>query len=90
MSDRTETLSELMRILDSIWLDISQLAEYLNISKATIYKYVSLNRIPYHKIPGSSKLLFKRIEIDDWIEGKIPEPNHENIKEIADKLFKNI
>ena len=35
--------------------------------KATIYKLVQHQRIPVHRIPGGSKLLFYESEILDWI-----------------------
>lgn len=54
------------------WLTIEHLAEYLGLSVHTIYQYVHKNKIPFHKIPSSTKLVFKRYEIDCWIEGKDP------------------
>ena len=68
-----QRLDEIIKMLDSLrtrsakWLTIEMLSYYIGLSKATIYQYVSKNRIPYHKIPGSSRLLFLRVEIDEWI-----------------------
>jgi excisionase family DNA binding protein len=36
--------------------------------KSTIYKLVMNQRIPVHRIPGGSKLLFYESEILDWID----------------------
>ena len=46
-------------------LTIKQLAEYLNYSEPAIYKMVGQAEIPYYKLSG--KLLFKRTEIDLWL-----------------------
>ncbi len=49
------------------WLDKSQLSEYLGIAVDTINKYISNRRIPYIKVPSSSKVCFDIREIDDWM-----------------------
>lgn len=36
-------------------------------SKSRIYRLVMNNRIPVHRVPGGSKLLFNEDEILDWI-----------------------
>ena len=46
-------------------LNIKQLSSYLNYSEPAIYKMVAHAEIPCYKISG--KLLFKRIEIDNWL-----------------------
>jgi len=50
------------------WLSVEDVADYLNLKVNTIYRYVTENRIPYKKIPGSSKLIFSRREIDAWLD----------------------
>jgi len=50
-------------------MSVDQLSDYLGLKKNTIYQYVFKNKIPYKKIPGSSKLIFSRSEVDAWIEG---------------------
>jgi len=52
-------------------LSIKQLAAYLNYSEAAIYKMVAQAVIPSYKLSG--KLLFKKVEIENWlIEFKQP------------------
>lgn len=60
------------------WLNVDELSKYLGLKASTIYQYVNQNRIPYKKIPGSSKLLFSRSKIDQWIENgnHYAETNH--------------
>jgi excisionase family DNA binding protein len=48
----------------SPYLTVRQLAEYLPISKRTIYSLVSDNKIPYRR--AGDTLLFHRDEIDAW------------------------
>jgi len=47
-------------------LTIDKLSEYLKISKATIYGKTSRNELPF--IKKGKKLLFKKSEIDKWLE----------------------
>ncbi|NIR49635.1 helix-turn-helix domain-containing protein [candidate division KSB1 bacterium] len=57
-----------LRRENSRWLSVEDVADYLNLKVNTIYRYVTEHRIPYKKIPGSSKLIFSRREIDTWLE----------------------
>ena len=53
------------------WFDLQELCDYLpdKPAKATIYAYVSEEKIPFHK--GPKKLRFLKSEIDKWLnEGK--------------------
>ncbi len=54
-----------MRIETKNILDIKGVSEYTTLSKSTIYKKMSNNQIPHHKI--GSRTLFMPDEIDDWI-----------------------
>lgn len=54
-------------------------------SKSRIYKLVMANRIPVHRIPGGSKLLFFEDEILNWIRsGNVHE------KKTADELTSTV
>lgn len=63
-------------------MDIKGVSKYTTLSKSTIYKKMSEDKIPHHKI--GSRTLFMIDEIDDWIrhDGVIVD----NIPEI--KTFK--
>jgi excisionase family DNA binding protein len=59
-------------ISDDNFLDIGQLAKYLNIKKRTLYHLVETMRMPHYRI---GKLIrFKRCEIDSWMETKKQNP----------------
>lgn len=46
-------------------LNVSQAAELLHLSVATLYSKVSRNEIPFNKV--GKKLYFYRSELDEWI-----------------------
>lgn len=49
-----------------------ELAEYLNISVHSVYLWVQLKKVPYHKL---GKLVrFNLEEIDEWLRAKHIEP----------------
>lgn len=47
------------------WLSMSEICEYLGISRDTVVKWISNNNMPAHKIGRLWK--FKISEIDDWV-----------------------
>lgn len=48
------------------YLTLNELAEYIKMSKSTIYKWCSNGQIPY--IKTGKLLLFKKDAIDLWLE----------------------
>lgn len=48
------------------WLSVAEAADYLRCSTGRIYQLVSARRIPYSK--DGSRTLFRRSQIDAWIE----------------------
>ena len=74
-----------MRIETKNILDIKGVSEYTTLSKSTIYKKMSNNQIPHHKISG--RTLFMTEEIDEWIRNDgvmtdtIPEIKLINLKD---------
>jgi hypothetical protein len=50
------------------WFDLQGLRDYLpnKPAESTIYRYVSLNLIPFHK--GPKLLRFLKSEIDEWLK----------------------
>lgn len=52
--------------MQTVYLSIDDLAEYINLSKSAIYKKTSANQIPF--IKTGKKLLFKKEAIDAWLE----------------------
>jgi excisionase family DNA binding protein len=48
------------------WLDVDGAKDHLKCGKRRIYNLVSEGRIPVHR--EGARLLFRRSELDDWIE----------------------
>jgi excisionase family DNA binding protein len=51
-------------------LNVSELAQFLNVKPRTIYEMVAQNRIPYRKPPGSNILRFDLDEIIAWTKAR--------------------
>ncbi|AGH94442.1 hypothetical protein A11Q_222 [Pseudobdellovibrio exovorus JSS] len=47
------------------WLSVQEIAQYLGISKETVYRWLENKKIPAHKIGKQWK--FKVQEVDQWI-----------------------
>lgn len=47
------------------WLSVLEIAQYLGVSKETIYRWLDVNRIPALKVGKQWK--FKVNEVDEWI-----------------------
>ena len=48
-------------------LSLNEAAEFLKISKSSIYKKTSQKQIPYYKPPGCKKIYFLKKDLEDWI-----------------------
>jgi excisionase family DNA binding protein len=46
-------------------MNLGQLANYIDLSKSTIYKHTSTRNIPFYK--SSKRIYFKKLEIDAWL-----------------------
>lgn len=58
------------------WLSVQEIAQYLGISKETVYRWVEAKKIPAHKIGKQQK--FKTLEVDRWVtSGKAMDCNME-------------
>lgn len=49
-------------------MDIAEVAEYLDVSQMTIYRYAKIGKIPAFKV--GAKWRFHKKSIDHWIEEK--------------------
>jgi len=47
------------------WLSVDQIAEYLGVSRDTIYAWLSHKKMPGHRVGHLWK--FKRGEVDGWV-----------------------
>jgi excisionase family DNA binding protein len=51
--------------MDDRWLSVGEIAEYLGISKDTVYAWITNRGLPGHRIGRFWK--FKRSEVDEWV-----------------------
>lgn len=57
-----------MVTLNSGLMTIEELADYLKVTRRTIYEWLKTNKIPAIKLVGQWR--FKKDKIDAWIEGQ--------------------
>ena len=49
------------------WLTVDTICDYLQVTKDTIYKWISARDMPAHKV--GKRWMFQKSEIDRWIKG---------------------
>ncbi len=54
--------------VDNRWLTLEQVANYLQMSRSSIYKLVQTRKIPGYKVGRQWR--FSREEIDAWVKGQ--------------------
>jgi len=59
------------------YLNVDELAEYIKLSKSTIYKGTMSHRIPH--IKAGKKLLFSQEAIDQWLQ-QFKQPTIEEVE----------
>ncbi|MBY0303594.1 MAG: helix-turn-helix domain-containing protein [Sphingomonas sp.] len=59
------------------WVSVEEIAEYLGVSKDTVYGWIAKKEMPAHKVGRLWK--FKADEVDDWVRsGKASDDQKEN------------
>ena len=53
------------RTMTDRWLSVEEIADYLGVSKDTVYGWISKREMPAHKVGRLWK--FKTDEIDEWV-----------------------
>jgi excisionase family DNA binding protein len=51
--------------MDDRWLSVDEIAEYLGVSKDTVYTWINAKGMPAHRVGRLWK--FKRDEVDEWV-----------------------
>jgi len=52
--------------MEDRWLSVEEIAEYLGVSKDTVYTWISTKSMPAHRLGRLWK--FKRDEVDAWVK----------------------
>jgi len=59
------------------WVSVEEIAEYLGVSKDTVYGWIAKKDMPAHKVGRLWK--FKTDEVDDWVRhGKAADDQRES------------
>lgn len=56
------------------WLSVEQVAEYLGISKETVYRWLEKGTVPAHRVGKLWR--FETNEIDEWVKAGGAAMNH--------------
>ena len=59
--------------------DVKEVANYLKCSCSAIRKLVNTNGIPYYRV--GSRILFRKVSIDDWVSQQELEHNYVSLGE---------
>ncbi|MDD4272681.1 MAG: helix-turn-helix domain-containing protein [Desulfobacter postgatei] len=55
--------------MEDRWLSVEEIAQYLGVSKDTVYTWINKKKMPAHKVGRLWK--FKKDEVDIWVrDGK--------------------
>ena len=55
----------LRQAMSDRWLSVEEIAEYLGVSKDTVYAWIGKRKMPAHRIGRLWK--FKSVEVDVWV-----------------------
>ena len=60
--------------MDDRWLSVDEIADYLGVSKDTVYTWINAKGMPAHRVGRLWK--FKREVVDEWVRsGKATQGN---------------
>lgn len=63
--------------MDDRWLSVGEIAEYLGISKDSVYAWIDKKGLPGHRFGRLWK--FKRSEVDEWVhKGKVADAQRDD------------
>ena len=51
--------------MDDRWFSVDEIAEYLGVSRDTVYAWLNKREMPGHKVGRLWE--FKRVEVDAWV-----------------------
>ena len=65
---RAKFETEKQRFAENDLMDVTQAADFLGISKKTLYEKTAKRKLPFHKPAGTKKLWFSRERLTEWIK----------------------
>lgn len=84
LEEKLDHFQPVMQVENVQWLNIAELIDYLpnHPAEQTVYGWTSARKIPFHK-QGKS-IMFKKSEIDAWLEGGIYRKSKKDLQEEAE------
>jgi len=70
-----------MSPMDERWLSVDEIAEYLGVSKDTVYSWINGRGMPAHRMGRLWK--FKRLQVDAWVESGGASGRHPGEQQVA-------
>jgi excisionase family DNA binding protein len=61
---------ERKRVRDE-WLTLAEAVKYLKVSKPTLYRWMSEEKLPFYKLAGTGQRRFKRKDLDSLAEPSV-------------------
>ena len=84
-----ETLNELLATLDvDVFLSKKQASQYLSISISFLEKLMAEEGLPFYRV--KKKVLFRKHEIDRWIEQYWEQGESQDLKQLADEAVRKV
>ncbi len=84
-----ETLNELLATLDvDVFLSKKQASQYLSISISFLEKLMAEEGLPFYRV--KKKVLFRKHEIDRWIEQYWEQGESQDLKKLADEAVRKV
>ena len=68
--------------MDDRWLSVDEIAEYLGVSKDTVYAWISTKGMPAHRVGRLWK--FKRGEVDGWVNSGGASDRQDPVGDVVD------
>ena len=68
-------------VMSDRWLSVEEIAEYLGVSKDTIYAWINKRNMPAHRIGRLWK--FKTDEVDEWVRSGGASENESRDKDLT-------
>ena len=71
-----------MEAKEKKYLSVREAAEYIGYSIGYVYRLVTLNVLP-HYTPNGGRIIFNRVELDEWIAGNGKQPGDPKTEHIV-------
>jgi len=71
--------------MESRWLSVDEIAEYLGVKRDTIYKWIYRRNMPAHKLGRLWK--FRMDEVDEWVFANDGNRNESSMSQVVSDVL---